>query len=78
MTLSDGAFAQLGKNGRLAKDYEALPDTTAILVYLAMIRLVLRRLRRGSPKAVSYVRPLDIQHTPFHDLFSVSASVDSL
>ena len=42
-------FAWLGKCRRLSKDYEALPETTEVLVYLAMIRLMLRRLARGSP-----------------------------
>lgn len=42
-------FAWLGKCRRLSKDYEALPETTEILVYLAMIRLMLRRLARASP-----------------------------
>ena len=47
-------FAWLGKNRRLSKAYEALPETTELLVYLAMIRLMLRRLVRAPPKAVSY------------------------
>jgi len=42
-------FAWLGKCRRLSKDYEALPETTETLVYLAMIRLMLRRLGRDPP-----------------------------
>ena len=42
-------FAWLGKCRRLSKDYEALPETTENLVYLAMIRLMLRRLVRIPP-----------------------------
>ena len=42
-------FAWLGKCRRLSKDYESLPETTEMLVHLAMIRLMLRRLARGSP-----------------------------
>jgi len=42
-------FAWLGKNRRLSKDYEALPETTELLVYLAMIRLMLKRLVRAPP-----------------------------
>lgn len=44
-------FAWLSKCRRLSKDYEALPETTQILVYLAMIRLMLRRLARAPPPA---------------------------
>jgi putative transposase len=42
-------FAWLGKCRRLSKDYEALPETTEMLVYLAMIRLMLQRLVRAPP-----------------------------
>jgi putative transposase len=38
-------FAWLSRNRRLSKDYEELAETTEAWVYLAMIRLVLRRLR---------------------------------
>lgn len=37
-------FAWLGKYRRLTKDYEKLPQTSENMVYLAMIRLMLRRL----------------------------------
>jgi putative transposase len=37
-------FAWLGKNRRLSKDYELRPDTTQTWIYLAMSRLMLRRL----------------------------------
>lgn len=39
-------FAWLGKNRRLSKDYELLPSTSEALMYIAMIRLMLRRLVR--------------------------------
>lgn len=42
-------FAWLGKCRRLSKDYEALPETTEVLVYLAMIRLMVKRLTRAPP-----------------------------
>nr|WP_328774571.1 transposase [Deinococcus aquaedulcis] len=41
--------AWLGKCRRLSKDYETLPETTELLVHLAMIRLMLRCLGRARP-----------------------------
>jgi putative transposase len=38
-------FAWLGKYRRLSKDYEAKPETSEALIYLAMIHLMVRRLR---------------------------------
>lgn len=46
-------FAWLGRNRRLAKDYEARPQTTEVLMAVAMFGLMLRRLARsglGFPK----------------------------
>jgi putative transposase len=37
-------FAWLGKWRRLSKDYEALPEVSENLIYIAMIHLMLRRL----------------------------------
>lgn len=37
-------LAWLGRHRRLSKDYETLPETSETMVYLAMIRLMLRRL----------------------------------
>ncbi|MEA2593743.1 MAG: hypothetical protein QOF01_212 [Thermomicrobiales bacterium] len=37
-------FAWLGRNRRLSKDYEALPETHEAWVQLAMIHLMLNRL----------------------------------
>lgn len=37
-------FAWLGRYRRLAKDYDLLPATSEAWIYLAMIRLMLRRL----------------------------------
>jgi putative transposase len=37
-------FAWLNRQRRLGKDYERLPDTSEAFVYVAMIRLMLRRL----------------------------------
>ena len=38
-------FAWLGRNRRLSKDYERLPETSEAWVYLSMIRLMACRLR---------------------------------
>ncbi len=43
-------FAWLGRNRRLSKDYEALPASSEAFVYLAMIRLMLKRLGKSKPK----------------------------
>jgi putative transposase len=40
------SLAWLGRNRRLSKDYERLPSTEEALVYLASIRLLLRRLAK--------------------------------
>ena len=37
-------FAWLGKYRRLSKDYEFLPESSEVMIYLAMIRLMLKRL----------------------------------
>jgi len=37
-------LAWLGFNRRLSKDYEYLPETAESFIYLAMIRIMLRRL----------------------------------
>jgi len=37
-------FAWLGQNRRLSKDYERLPETSETFVYVAMTRLMIRRL----------------------------------
>jgi putative transposase len=41
-------FAWLGRNRRLSKDYETLPCSGEAFVYLAMIRLMLKRLGKKS------------------------------
>ena len=38
-------LAWLGRSRRLSKDYEALPETTEAWVHIAMIYLMLRRLK---------------------------------
>ena len=37
-------FAWLGRQRRLSKDYEYLPETSETWIYIAMSRLMLRRL----------------------------------
>ena len=37
-------FAWLGFHRRLSKDYEALPETSEAMIYVAMVRLMLARL----------------------------------
>ncbi len=39
-------FAWLGRNRRLSKDYEELPETTEAWISVAMTRLMLRRLTK--------------------------------
>jgi putative transposase len=39
-------FAWLGRNRRLSKDYEALPETAEAFIKLAMIHLMVRRLTK--------------------------------
>ena len=37
-------FAWLGRYRRLSKDYEFLPATSEVVIHLAMIQLLVRRL----------------------------------
>ena len=39
-------FAWLGQNRRMSKDYERLPQSSEAFVYVAMTRLMARRLTR--------------------------------
>jgi putative transposase len=40
-------FSWLGQNRRMSKDYERLPETGEALIYVAMSRLMVRRLARS-------------------------------
>ena len=43
-------FAWLGQCRRLSKDYEYLPESGEAMIYLAMTRLMLRRLAKVGQK----------------------------
>ena len=40
-------FGWLGKYRRLSKDYETLPSSSETMIYLAMINLMIHRLKPG-------------------------------
>jgi putative transposase len=40
-------FSWLGQNRRLSKDYERLPESAEAFIYVAMSRLMMRRLARS-------------------------------
>jgi hypothetical protein len=42
----------MGRHHRLSKDYEYLLDSSEAMIYLAMSRLMLRRLARQAPYGV--------------------------
>ena len=41
-------FAWISRNRRMSRDYEFLAETTEALVYVCMIRLMVKRLAKGS------------------------------
>jgi putative transposase len=45
-------FAWIGRYRRMSKDYEYLTASSEAMIYLAMTRLMLRRLARGAPNGV--------------------------
>ncbi len=40
-------LAWICRNRRMSRDYEFLPETTETLIYVCMIRLMLKRLAKG-------------------------------
>lgn len=44
-------FAWIGRNRRMSKDYEYLPETAEAWIYTAMSRLMLRRLAKNTKEA---------------------------
>jgi len=49
MKAIERTFAWLGRNGRLSKDYEALPPSGEAFVYVSALRLMLKRLTKPKP-----------------------------
>ncbi len=45
-------FAWVGRYRRMSKDYEYLTESSEAMIYLAMTRLMLRRLARNAPHGV--------------------------
>ncbi len=41
-------FAWISRNRRMSRDYEFLAETTEALVYVCMIRLMVKRLAKGA------------------------------
>jgi putative transposase len=46
--VAERTFAWITRNRRMSRDYEFLAETTEALVYLSMIRLMLKRLAKGA------------------------------
>ena len=46
--VAERTFAWITRNRRMSRDYEFLAQTTEALVYLSMIRLMLKRLAKGT------------------------------
>ncbi len=49
-------FAWIGKHRRMSKDYEYLTSSSENMIYLAMFRLILRRLARSAEATKEKVR----------------------
>ncbi len=46
--VAERTFAWIPRNRRMSRDYEFLAQSTQALVYLSMIRLMLKRLAKGA------------------------------
>jgi len=46
-------FGWIGRYRRMSKDYEYLTESSEAMIYLAMMRLMLKRLARKAPNGVS-------------------------
>ena len=51
-SLVERTLAWLGQNRRFSKDYERLPETSETFIYVAMSRLMVRRLAHQAILAV--------------------------
>jgi putative transposase len=45
-------IAWMGRYSRLSKEYDCLPESSEVMIDLAMSRLMLRRLAREAPAGV--------------------------
>jgi putative transposase len=45
--VEERTFSRLGQNRRMSKDYERLPESSEVFIYVAMSRLMARRLARS-------------------------------
>ena len=46
--VAERTFAWIARNRRMSRDYEFLPETGEALIYVTMIRLMLKRLAKGA------------------------------
>ena len=53
-------FSWLGQNRRMSKDYERLPESAEAFIYVAMSRLMVRRLARA--RLLDSLSTLDFSH----------------
>lgn len=51
MTFTWRTLSWLAQNRRLSKDYELLPEVSETMIYIAMMRLMLRRLTANKSTA---------------------------
>lgn len=55
--VAERTLGWLGRYRRLSKDYEALPESSEAMIYIAMIHLMVRRLGRSPPGASHRASP---------------------
>lgn len=52
-------FAWLGRSRRLSKDYEKLPETSEVMIQMAMIHIMVRRLEPTCQYSLASQKPVD-------------------
>ncbi|MBV8270364.1 MAG: transposase, partial [Planctomycetaceae bacterium] len=52
-------FAWLGRSRRLSKDYEKLPETSEVMIRMAMIHIMVRRLEPTCQYCLASQKPVD-------------------